>query len=105
MSSDESKETRVEESISNVNEPKRDSAMERTDREISFSKRALLQAGWVAPEVLAAGLPGKIYAQSSMSESHSDSTLFHSDRTIHSDANVHGDIGVHIDGTVHSDVG
>jgi hypothetical protein len=105
MSSDKSEETRLEESISNVNEPKSDSTMERTDREISFSKRALLQAGWVAPEVLAVGLPRKIYAQSSMGEPRHSDVIFHSDTIIHSDANIHGDAGVHVDGTIHSDVG
>jgi len=41
------------------------------DRQASFTRRALLQAGWTAPVILAVALPDRAQAQSH----HSDSTF------------------------------
>lgn len=44
------------------NEPRRGAVEERTDGELSSSRRTLLHASWAIPVVLAVGLPEKIYA-------------------------------------------
>ena len=42
------------------------------DRQASFTRRALLLAGWTAPVILTASLPGSVYAQSSHSDTFVD---------------------------------
>ena len=38
------------------------------ERQATFTRRALLLAGWTAPVILTAALPGSAYAQSSFSD-------------------------------------
>jgi hypothetical protein len=75
----------------------------RGEREADFTRRALLQAGWTTPVILAATLPRTAHAQSAHTDAHTDS---HGDS--HQDG--HGDDSVdnpHIDtphvDTPHSD--
>jgi hypothetical protein len=72
-------------------------------REAEFTRRALLQAGWTAPVVLAAALPQTAAAQTGAPPVHLDS---HGDttptpHTDHADAPTHGDshIDFHSDGS------
>lgn len=75
-------------------------------REAEFTRRALLQAGWTAPVVLAAALPQTAAAQTAHGDaptahvdSHGDSTP--TPHTDHADAPTHGDshIDFHSDGS------
>src|SRR5437667_187891 len=68
----------------------------KAERESTFTRRALLQAGWTMPVIVAATLPETAYAQSG----HTDHTD-HTD-TAHVDAHgdLHGDVA-HAD--VHTD--
>ena len=51
-----------------------------SEREAEFTRRALIQAGWTAPVVLAAALPRTAAAQSSHSDTpHQDAPIPHSD--------------------------
>jgi hypothetical protein len=45
-------------------QPAEDSAVERSHRELSFTRRALVQAGWVAPLIAALELPSEVYGAS-----------------------------------------
>ena|SRR5215831_6508240 len=74
----------MEEPVLEKNESEPRMMIDRTDREISFSRRALLQAGWIVPVVFAVGLPKNIYAGSpAPSPGHID--LFPSPPPIHID--------------------
>ncbi len=50
-------------SVSNKHELEGDSLEERAMRKKAFSRRALLQAGWAIPVILATELPTTVYAQ------------------------------------------
>lgn len=54
------------------------------DREASFSRRALLHAGWTVPVILTVA-PPRAFAQSPGGQ--------HGDSTVHTDATVHTDTG------------
>jgi hypothetical protein len=62
---------------------------EQTEREWSFSRRALVKAGWTVPVVLAVA-PAVAFAQSG---------IVHGDHTDHVDGNVHTDHTDHVDST------
>lgn len=51
----------TEESGSDVKEHQQASALEESDRQKMFSRRALLQAGWSIPLFLAIGLPDELH--------------------------------------------
>jgi hypothetical protein len=65
-----------------------------SEREAAFTRRALLQAGWTAPVVLAAALPQTAAAQTGHTDTHTDThTDAHID-VLHSD--LHTD-SAHVD--------
>jgi hypothetical protein len=79
-----------------------------SEREAAFTRRALIQAGWTAPVVLAAALPQTAAAQSGHTDTHGD--VPHNDiapvaiHTDHTDLGPldHADHGDHAD-TTHTD--
>ncbi len=55
-----------EESISKVNKDECGLETKHASREASFTRRAVIKAGWIVPVILAVGLPpGDVFAQSS----------------------------------------
>ncbi len=47
---------------------------EKTDHEVSLTRRALIKAGWTVPVILAIGLPsGDVFAKSSRGHGHGQS--------------------------------
>lgn len=83
---------------------------EKAAREKTFARRALLQAGWAIPAVIAFNMPGKAHAGSAHIDNfvHSDindvPTTPHTDNVPHQDNLVHND---HVDGILgpHGDHG
>jgi hypothetical protein len=72
---------------------------DRAAREAEFTRRALLEAGWTAPVVLAITLPARAYAQSAHAD-HGDGP--HADHGDHSDQTGPGGIPP-VPGAVHTD--
>jgi hypothetical protein len=70
-------------------------AAERAAREETFSRRALLQAGWTVPVIVAVGLRETAHASPHADRSHAD---------VRGHADVHADVRVHAD-LRHSDRG
>lgn len=96
----------IDRSVSEVNEPEQGSAAEQSSRQQTFSRRALIAAGWAVPVILAVGLPPGALAQAvqcSPPSSHFDFNHVDDDNPEHLDdhgdhddaATGHGD--VHID--------
>jgi hypothetical protein len=74
-------------------------AGDRAEREAEFTRRALLEAGWTAPVVLAVTLPATAYAQSAHAD-HGDGP--HADHSDHSDGTGPGGTPP-VSGAVHTD--
>jgi hypothetical protein len=72
---------------------------DRAEREAEFTRRALLEAGWTAPVVLAVTLPATAYGQSTHAD-HVDG--LHADHTDHSDATGPGGRPP-VPGAIHTD--
>jgi hypothetical protein len=79
--------------------------------EVSLSRRALIQAGWTLPVVLAVRLPRDAFAEYAHGDIvHADSGSYHVDTVQHADTS-HGDFNVgghhvdvgHVDMVVHGD--
>jgi hypothetical protein len=86
-----------------------------SEREAAFTRRALIQAGWTAPVILAAALPQTAAAQSGHTDTHADvhGDVGHSDvtavttHTDHTDippADTHGDIHSDTHTDAHGDI-
>ena len=86
-----------------------------SEREAAFTRRALIQAGWTAPVVLAAALPQTAAAQSGHTDTHSDvhgdvahkdvaPISIHTDHTDIPPADTHGDIHTDTHTDIHTDV-
>jgi hypothetical protein len=74
---------------------------ERARREASFTRRALLRAGWVAPVILTVGLPSKVFAGSGKHTDTPHADGGHIDAPGHFDGSVnanHADAVGHLDG-------
>jgi hypothetical protein len=73
-------------------------------REAEFTRRALLQAGWTAPVVLAAALPQTAAAQTAHGDTHTDAPTPHGDSPhgdSHSDeAHADSHTDAHLDQTI-----
>ena len=84
--------------VAERSEPDRGLDIEQATRQASFSRRALLEAGWSVPVILAVGLPAQATA-ASPGRTHSDNTRKHSDSvsTLPGLPDVHLDIGPHSD--------
>jgi len=99
MSTDEIRDHDADGSATEGMEPN----AERAEREAEFTRRALLQAGWTAPAVLAVTLPRTAYAQTTHTDTghidqHNDG---HGDGTLDVHTDTHTDD--HLDDTGHTD--